>query len=217
MPVDSLTSKCAQGDLEGVQYLLGNGDDPSQPNEEGLLPLATAAFWGFSDIVDILLKYGVNVDGQNMSNKWTASHCAAFQGHGKVLMKLLDCGPDLSMLDSKGRTAIDYASGQDAIWPILGAKGYKRTPKTRLLEMGVIEKSTASPSSRATSAKYQSRPGSSYVMRQLSKDSDPNTQLTKHQAPRASYDDFAAADGDILTKELPPLLERKPSFSVWQP
>ena len=55
-------------------------------------------------------------------------------------MKLLECGPDLSLLDSKGRSAIDYASAQDAIWPILGAKGYKRTPKSRLVQMGVIEK-----------------------------------------------------------------------------
>ena len=55
-------------------------------------------------------------------------------------MKLLDCGPDLGLLDSKGRSAVDYASAQDAIWPILGAKGYKRTPKSRLIQMGVIER-----------------------------------------------------------------------------
>ena len=59
-------------------------------------------------------------------------------------MKLLDCGPDLSLLDSKGRSAVDYASAQDAIWPILGAKGYKRTPKARLVQMGVIERATGS-------------------------------------------------------------------------
>ena len=59
--------------------MLGNGEDPDTPNEEGLIPLATAAFWGFHEIVDILLRYGVAVNGQNRSNKWTAAHCAAFQ------------------------------------------------------------------------------------------------------------------------------------------
>jgi len=218
MPTMSLSNKCAEGDVAGVQILLGNGEDPDAPNEEGLVPLATAAFWGFHDIVDILVKYGVAVDGQNRGNKWTAAHCAAFQGHGKVLMKLLECGPDMSLLDSKGRSAIDYASAQDAIWPILGAKGYKRTPKARLIQMGVIEKVNNASTSGSETGKYQSRPGSAYVMRQLSRDADSASQRQPSaRKNRGSYDDYAAADGDVLTKELPPLLERKPSFSVWQP
>ena len=130
-------------------------------------------------------------------------------------MKLLDCGPDLSLLDSKGRSAVDYASAQDAIWPILGAKGYKRTPKARLIQMGVIEKANGSGKilmltcafsvinsmskrhsnvtestlsflrfSAAAGGRYQSRPGSSYVMRQLSRDSNGSAEAPPPQTPK---------------------------------
>ena len=42
----------------------------------------------------------------NVSNKgtgWTPCHCAAFQGHGKVLLHLSGARPDISLKDSAGR------------------------------------------------------------------------------------------------------------------
>ena len=46
---------------------------------------------------------------------------------------------------------------------------------------------------------------------------NPQNFINRFISERGSYDDYAAADGDVLTKELPPLMDRKPSFAVWQP
>lgn len=45
----------------------------------------------------------VNVNATNRGTGWTACHCASFQGHGKVLMYLMQYQPDLNIEDSMGR------------------------------------------------------------------------------------------------------------------
>lgn len=44
-----------------------------------------------------------NVNACNKGTLWTALHCAAFQGHGKVIMTLMEHKPDVTLKDSHGR------------------------------------------------------------------------------------------------------------------
>ena len=44
-----------------------------------------------------------DVNGRNSGTKWTACHCAAFQGHGKVIMILLEYKANVQLQDEQGR------------------------------------------------------------------------------------------------------------------
>ena len=43
------------------------------------------------------------MNGTNKGTGWTPSHCAAFQGHGKALLYLVQYQPDVTIRDSMGR------------------------------------------------------------------------------------------------------------------
>lgn len=44
-----------------------------------------------------------DINATNSGTGWTACHCAAFQGHGKVLMYLIQYQPDITIQDTMGR------------------------------------------------------------------------------------------------------------------
>ena len=51
--------------------------------------------------------FSVDINGTNRTTGWTALHCAAFQGHGKVLLYLTQHNPNLTLQDSMGRYEIN--------------------------------------------------------------------------------------------------------------
>lgn len=53
--------------------------------------------------ISVLSNYSGEINGSHKGTKWTPLHCAAFQGHGKVVMTLMEYSPDLTLTDSKGR------------------------------------------------------------------------------------------------------------------
>jgi len=48
--------------------------------------------------------YSADINLANKGTLWTPLHSAAFQGHGKVIMKLMEHNPDLTMKDNQGRS-----------------------------------------------------------------------------------------------------------------
>ena len=44
-----------------------------------------------------------DVNLPNRRSLWTPIISAAFQGHGKIIMKLMEYNPDLSLTDNQGR------------------------------------------------------------------------------------------------------------------
>ncbi|XP_005735941.1 relA-associated inhibitor isoform X1 [Pundamilia nyererei] len=64
------------GDLDTVQKAVQEMSDPSQPNEEGITALHNAVCFRHHDIVDFLVRIGVNVSAPD-SHGWTPLHCAA--------------------------------------------------------------------------------------------------------------------------------------------
>ena len=97
--------------------------------------MCCAALWGNDLIAKFLLESGANVNATNEGTRcicrqamhtelydvpgteWTALLAAAFQEHGKLVRLLLSHGADPHFSDHEGRTATDYASISESIWP----------------------------------------------------------------------------------------------------
>lgn len=185
-----------------------------------MTPLAIAAFWGYAEIVEALLECRADINTCNNNTLWTPLHCAAFQGHGKVIMKLMDYKPDLYLKDNQGRTAVDFASALDAIWPFFAAAGCKRTSKGDLIRMDIVKKVSQDPAIvnpaihgiQQSDFAHFSRPGSAYVMK------------SQPYRGQSSYTDsnmaMASVTGDVLagTPDSPQGNSGKapvPTFSLW--
>ncbi|XP_033740559.1 protein phosphatase 1 regulatory subunit 16A-like [Pecten maximus] len=216
----SVANAAASGDLTLVKELLQKGCSPNERSKDGMTPLAVAAFWGYAEIVEVLLECRADINTCNNNTLWTALHCAAFQGHGKVIMKLMDYKPDLYLKDNQGRTAVDFASALDAIWPFFAAAGCKRTSKADLIRMDIVKKVSQDPANvnpsihgiQQSDFAHFSRPGSAYVMK------------SQPYRGQSSYTDsnmaVASVTGDVLagTPDSPHANSRAPipSFSLWQ-
>ena len=59
-------------------------------------------------IKSYILYYRVDINCANATTGMTPCHCAAIQGHGRVLMTLLEHAPNLAAKDSQGRLAHSY-------------------------------------------------------------------------------------------------------------
>ncbi|XP_003386570.1 PREDICTED: ankyrin repeat domain-containing protein 50-like [Amphimedon queenslandica] len=195
----------AAGDQELVASLLSSGSNVNEASSDGKYPLVIAAFQGHAEIAKQLLEANADVNVANMSTGWTPCHAAAIRGHGKVLLYLMEQQPDLSLKDTMGRTAVDFASAQDSIWPYFGVLKCQRTSKENLIRLDVIRKEeeedlkgseSEQVNERPRSTKplsYYSRPGSSYV---LTEQSTKNELSSKSKSVTA-----AVAYGDILYEE----------------
>lgn len=200
--------------LQYVRQCVEQGGKINEYSNDGMTPLAVAAFWGYADIAEFLLEIGANINLCNKGTQWTPLHCAAFQGHGKVIMKLMDHNPDLTLKDNQGRTSVDFASALDSIWPFFAAAGCRRTMKSELIRMDIVKKVSQDDPSLAVIPRsdlaHFSRPGSAYVMR-----SQPmNGQYTDKLKMEA------AQTGDVLadTPDNGQYFEGRgnPSMSMWR-
>lgn len=72
---------------------------------DNLSPLHLASRNGHTNVVEVLLSAGVNVN--ILTTSGTALHEAALCGKDSVVKTLLDAGADLNATDSEGRTALD--------------------------------------------------------------------------------------------------------------
>ncbi|XP_064594443.1 cyclin-dependent kinase inhibitor 2A-like [Liolophura sinensis] len=209
-----VATAAASGDIFVMKALLERNADVNRISSDGMSPLAVASFWGYADIVQVLLENGANVNICNKGTLWTALHCAAFQGHGKVLMKLMEYRPDVKTKDSQGRTAVDFASALDSIWPIFAAAGCTRTSKAELIRLDIVKKVTTDPcagmpaASRSDVAHF-SRPGSAYVFK---------TPQFRGLEKWDQNMEIASATGDVLagtTDDFHNSRTRHPHLSIW--
>lgn len=96
--------------LDVVQRILSNpGFNINQADTEGITVLMTAAIFGHSAIVEILLKKGAELNKQN-NKGFTAVMLAAFNGHVAVVEKLIAKGANLKLVDKNGNTVLYLAA-----------------------------------------------------------------------------------------------------------
>ncbi|SCO12213.1 uncharacterized protein FFB20_13963 [Fusarium fujikuroi] len=73
-------------------------------------PLYYASSFGLADLVKSLLtSEGVDVDARGGRFKSSALHAACYRGHVEIARQLLECGADVNLRDSDGRTALFWA------------------------------------------------------------------------------------------------------------
>ncbi|XP_051900072.1 relA-associated inhibitor [Pristis pectinata] len=75
-PLVVLLDAALLGELDVVQQVVHQIDDPSQSNDEGITALHNAVCGGHYDVVEFLVNFGVNVNVSD-SHGWTPLHCAA--------------------------------------------------------------------------------------------------------------------------------------------
>lgn len=105
----SLDLAAQYGRLQAVQMLIRAHPEllkPFQYESTGhLSPLHLASRNGHTNVVEVLLSAGVNVN--ILTSSGTALHEAALCGKDPVVKTLLDAGADLEATDNEGRTALD--------------------------------------------------------------------------------------------------------------
>lgn len=92
-----LHSAAYQGHGKVIMKLMEHNPDVTLKDNEGRLV-----------VIYFLTRFIIDFDRAdvNLANRrslWTPIISAAFQGHGKVIMKLMEYNPDLSLKDSQGR------------------------------------------------------------------------------------------------------------------
>ncbi|KAF5643137.1 ZDHHC-type palmitoyltransferase 6 [Fusarium sp. NRRL 52700] len=93
-------------------------------------PLYYASSFGLTDLVKSLLtSEGVDVDARGGRYKSSALHVACYRGHAEIARQLLECGADINLRDSDGRTALFWAEklGRSDIVDLLQDPKYAHT------------------------------------------------------------------------------------------
>ena len=110
----SLHRAAEEGDIEAVKKHLAAGANKNvRAGKWRDPPLHRAAFWGFPEVVELLINNEVDV---NAKDKYgcTPLHDAAEYSHLEIAEMLINRAPDMNALDNNGDTPFDLANGETA-------------------------------------------------------------------------------------------------------
>ena len=103
-----------EGDIEAVKEHLASGTDKNvRAGKWGDTPLHRAAFWGYTEIVELLINNEVDVNAKD-DYGCTPLHDAAEYSHLEIAEMLINRNPEMNALDNNGDTPLDLASGKIA-------------------------------------------------------------------------------------------------------
>jgi ankyrin repeat protein len=104
-----LLTYAARGSGATLKALLQGGADPNVKTKEGEVPLVYAAGCGYLDVVQILLRSGVDVNAAEPDGK-TALMAAVRSGETPVIVReLLRAGARTDLKNGEGSTAMQFA------------------------------------------------------------------------------------------------------------
>ena len=110
----SLHRAAEEGDIEAVKKHLAAGANKNvRAGKWRDTPLHRAAFWGYTEVVELLINNEVDV---NAKDKYgcTPLHDAAEYSHLEIAEMLINRAPDMNALDNNGDTPLDLANGETA-------------------------------------------------------------------------------------------------------
>ena len=110
----SLHRAAEEGDIEAVKKHLAAGANKNvRAGKWRDTPLHRAAFWGYTEIVELLINNEVDV---NAKDKYgcTPLHDAAEYSHLEIAEMLINRAPDMNALANNGDTPLDLANGETA-------------------------------------------------------------------------------------------------------
>jgi len=101
-----------EGDISNVTKCLESNPDLASKLCEDLFPIHWAADRGNADMVQVLLKYGADVNAQDEEGQ-TALHYACSVGYESVIQILLKSSADKAISDNEGLKPIDVLENDD--------------------------------------------------------------------------------------------------------
>ncbi|XP_052095446.1 uncharacterized protein LOC127730883 [Mytilus californianus] len=207
VPIEQMSTLAQQGDDKLVEdFLTENIKVQGSDTEVLQSQLYIACFWGMKEVVQEILSKRISPNCQNKGTLWTPLHAACFQEHGPIVMILLEAEAQPELPDSEGRTAKDFASASDKIWPHFAALNLQRTHKWELVDKGVIKKISSNQLNNQT------------------RRSGHGIRLAANSRPESAYaynsDPFihAAVTGDVLADQEEKMSgqQLQPQFSLWR-
>jgi ankyrin repeat protein len=104
-----------------ADVLVSHGADVTLQIKNNETCLMWACFKGHTDIAELFIPYGADLNAQDSKFRFSPLMVAARNGHVETVTMLLRAGADTTLLDSRGRKAIDIAKSQgaDAVIKIL--------------------------------------------------------------------------------------------------
>jgi len=105
------------GNIEIAKYLLSEEVNESANLTRGnnFSPLHAESMNGFTDIVELLIENGANVNVQTDPQKYAPIHSASFGGHLETIKVLVKNGADLSLRNYRNELPIDTAKRQNQL------------------------------------------------------------------------------------------------------
>lgn len=105
----ALHNACYQNQLLSARLLLDHGAMVTIKTCKGVAPLSIAAFYGFEEVVSLLLHYELD----NQAEEGILAHAsqkAAIQGYDSILRRLIQTPYDHATVDTEGRNLLHLAS-----------------------------------------------------------------------------------------------------------
>jgi len=111
-PSIDIWTAAATGETGVIKQHVAFGTDiDAREPAGGSPPLIVAALFGQTEVVEVLVEHGAEVDAMNNDSS-TALHVAAFFCHPETVSYLLEQGADLDKRNKFGHTPLDTVSGQ---------------------------------------------------------------------------------------------------------
>jgi len=107
-----LHQAASDGDLEAVERLLDEGEDPDKPNKQGATPLRVATMRGQAEIAKLLIARGADANARDSEGR-SHLHFASHFGHREVAEALLAAGADAAAEDHDGATPLSLTKSPE--------------------------------------------------------------------------------------------------------
>jgi len=105
--VDSIWSAVKTGDVEAInQHLADGADINARDSELGITLLSWAALFDQTEVIELLIKKGADVNAKNRDGA-TPLHAAAFLGRTEAAELLIQKGADVNAKNNNGETPLD--------------------------------------------------------------------------------------------------------------
>src|SRR5436190_13873783 len=107
---EDLHKAAESGNLDRLRSLLEGGINPNAEDEEGESALRLACWRGHTEIVELLIAQGANVNFATDSEFYTALMIASYHGHTDIVRILLKHGAKVNAEDDYNATALTRAA-----------------------------------------------------------------------------------------------------------
>ena len=111
-PDISIHDAAGEGNIEAVKQHIAAGTDVDAKTR-GETPLLWAARFGQSQVAELLIAEGADVNAKNVVGQ-TPLHWAAMAGHKEIIELLIAAGADVNAKTNDGQTPLDLADGETA-------------------------------------------------------------------------------------------------------